>query len=59
MLEGRLVIFRVIVKFEEVNLFVPSMLILLHKVSRFQQHQPAEPDLAEMGVEIYSNFFTL
>ena len=33
MLEGRLVIFRVILKFEEVNLFVPSMLTSLHKVS--------------------------
>lgn len=33
MLEGRLVIFRVILKFEEVNLFVLSKLTSLHKVS--------------------------
>lgn len=52
MLEGRLVIFRVILKFEEINLFVPSMLTALHKVSWFPQHQLAEPDLAGMGVEI-------
>ena len=59
-LEWTLVIFRVILKFEEVNLFVPSMLTALYKVSWFPQHQLAEPDLAGMGVEIYSNnCFTL
>lgn len=50
MLEGRLVLFRVILKFEEVNLFVPSVLTALHNVSRFPQNQLAEPHLAGMEV---------
>lgn len=55
-LQEKLVIFRVILKFEEVNIFVPSMLTSLHKESWFQ-HQLVELDLAGMRVEIYSNFF--